>query len=188
MAEYIIVSGKEKKEKYESLLPQIKALVTGETDFIANISNITSALKYGMNFFWVGVYFVASPLNPLSIRRGESLSTGEAGGQGDLKTEAELVLGPFQGPIACTRIALGKGVCGTAWKEKRVLIVEDVDKFPGHIACSSDSRSEIVLPCFKDGKIFAILDVDSDKLNDFDETDKKYLETVVEIINSLNEA
>jgi GAF domain-containing protein len=158
MSESLLVSGKTKKEKYQSLLPQVSALVEGEKDFIANISNIIAALKYGMDFFWLGIYFV----------KGN-----------------ELVLGPFQGPVACTRIALGKGVCGTAWKEKRTMVVEDVDKFPGHIACSSDSRSEIVIPCFKKGEVFAVLDVDSDKLNDFDETDKKYLEELGKIISQL---
>ena len=120
MSESLTVSGETKSEKYQSLLPQIKSLVVGEKDFIANVSNIIAALKYGMNFFWVGIYFVK---------------------------EQELVLGPFQGLIACTRIALGKGVCGTAWKEKKIIAVEDVEKFPGHIACSSDSKSEIVIPC-----------------------------------------
>jgi GAF domain-containing protein len=159
MSELVIVSGKTKKEKYQSLLPQIKALVEGEKDFIANISNIIAALKYGMDFFWVGVYFV----------KGN-----------------ELVLGPFQGPVACTRIALGKGVCGTAWKEKKTLIVKEVEKFPGHIACSSDSRSEIVIPCFKKSEVFAVLDVDSDKLSAFDETDEEYLEEITALISQLD--
>lgn len=159
MAESIHISGATKKEKYESLLPQIKSLVEGEKDFIANLSNIMSALKYGMKFFWVGIYFVK---------------------------ENQLVLGPFQGPVACTRIALGKGVCGTSWKERKTIIVEDVDKFPGHIACSSDSKSEIVIPCFtENGDVFAVLDVDSDKLSDFDETDKLYIEKVVKLIEGL---
>ena len=161
MSESILISGITKKEKYESLIPQIKALVEGEKDLIANISNIIASLKYGMNFFWVGVYFVKNN---------------------------ELVLGPFQGPVACTRIAFGKGVCGTAWKEKKTVIVEDVEKFPNHIACSSESRSEIVVPCLKQGEVFAVLDVDSDKLNDFDETDKQYLEKIAVIISSLNES
>lgn len=156
MAETISVTGNNKKEKYQSLIPQIKALVEGEKDFIANISNIIAALKYGMDFFWVGIYFVK---------------------------ENELVLGPFQGPVACTRIAFGKGVCGTSWKEKKTIIVDNVEKFPDHIACSSESKSEIVIPCFKDKNVFAVLDVDSDKLNDFDETDKKYLEQIATIIS-----
>lgn len=155
MAESLVVSGTTKKERYESILPQIKTLVEGEKDFIANIANSIASLKYGMNFLWVGIYFVK---------------------------QKELVLGPFQGPIACTRIAFGKGVCGTTWKEKKTIIVNDVEKFPGHIVCSSDSKSEIVIPCFRNGDVFAVLDIDSDKLNDFDETDKQYLEKVGEII------
>ncbi len=159
MAESVIISGITKKEKYESLLPQIKALIEGERDFIANISNIMSALKFGMNFFWVGVYFVK---------------------------ETELVLGPFQGPVACTRIALGKGVCGTAWKEKRTIVVEDVDQFPGHIACSSFSKSEIVLPAFdKNGDVMLVLDIDSDQLATFDQTDCIYLEQLMRLIEQL---
>jgi len=161
MAESIIVGGSTKKGKYESLLPQIKELVKGEKDLIANLANVVAALKYGMNFFWVGIYFVR---------------------------ENEMVLGPFQGPVACTRIGFGKGVCGTSWKEKRTIVVEDVEKFSGHIACSSDSKSEIVIPCFKDEKVIAVLDVDSDKLNDFDETDKNFLEQISTLITKLHEA
>ena len=166
MAESIIVSGLTKKEKYESLVPQIKALVDGEPNTIANLSNIMSALKYGMEFLWVGVYFVdPSP----SLPKGEG---------------AQLVLGPFQGPVACTRIAYGKGVCGKSWESKQTVIVDDVDKFPGHIACSSLSRSEIVLPAFnKKGEVTLVLDVDSEHLANFDETDKLYLEQVMEVIN-----
>src|ERR1051326_2797758 len=156
MSESITISGVSKKEKYESLLPKIKALVEGEKDFIANISNIIAALKYGMDFFWIGIYFVR---------------------------QNELVLGPFQGPVACTRIAFGKGVCGTAWKEKKTILVDDVEKFPGHIACSSESKSEIVIPVFKNNEMFAVLDVDSDKLNDFDEADKIFLEQVAALIS-----
>lgn len=149
----------DKTAKYQSLIPQIKALVEGEKDFIANLSNIMSALKYGMDFFWVGCYFVK---------------------------DNELVLGPFQGPVACTRIALGKGVCGTSWKEKKTIIVQDVDKFPGHIACSSDSKSEIVLPVFNNNKDVAlVLDIDSAELNTFDTIDQQYLEEIVQLIESL---
>src|ERR1035437_1353147 len=161
MAENLIIpsSGLDKTEKYQSLIPQIKALVEGEKDFIANISNIIAALKSGMNFFWVGCYFVK---------------------------DNELVLGPFQGPVACTRIAFGKGVCGTSWKEKKTIIVSDVDKFPGHIACSSDSKSEIVLPVFNNNKDVAlVLDIDSAELNTFDAIDRKYLEEIVKLIESL---
>ena len=155
MSETLSVIGNTKEEKYRSLIPQIKALVEGEKDLIANIANIVGAIKYGMNFLWVGVYFVK---------------------------ENQLVLGPFQGPVACTRIAFGKGVCGTAWKEKKTILVDDVDKFPGHIVCSSDSKSEIVVPCFKGKEVFAVMDVDSDKLSDFDAVDKIYLEQVAAII------
>jgi L-methionine (R)-S-oxide reductase len=169
MSESISVSGTNKKEKYQSLLPQISSLIEGETDLIANLANIISALKYGMDFFWVGVYFVKD----------------RQSGQGKIQ---ELVLGPFQGPVACTRIALGKGVCGKSWEQKQTIIVEDVDKFPGHIACSSLSRSEIVLPAFdKKGNVILILDVDSEELGSFDETDKEYLEKIMKLISKCAE-
>ncbi|MCX6290183.1 MAG: GAF domain-containing protein [Bacteroidetes bacterium] len=148
----------EKKEKYESLLPQIHALVEGERDLIANLANIMSALKYGLNFFWVGIYFV--------------------------KNE-ELVLGPFQGPVACVRIGYGKGVCGTCWKKAETIVVPDVDAFPGHIACSSESKSEITVPVFKNEKVVAVIDVDSHILNDFDSTDAHYLENISKLIETL---
>ena len=141
----------DKKERYEVLLPQIKALVEGENDLIANISNIMSALKYGMNFFWVGCYFVKSHSG-----------------------KEELVLGSFQGPVACTRIAKGKGVCGKSWEQKKIIIVDDVEKFPGHIACSSESKSEIVLPAYdKNGSVFLVLDVDSNLFHTLKDVDKK---------------
>ncbi len=152
-----------KKEKYEMLLPQISALVEGEHDLIANLSNIMAALKYGMNFFWVGIYFVKTPS----------------------EDKKELILGPFQGPVACVRIAFGKGVCGTCWKNEETIIVQNVEEFPGHIACNADSKSEIVLPVFKNGIIKAVIDVDSDKLSDFDETDAKYLEKISTLIGNL---
>ena len=159
MAEELIISqSASKAEKYESLIPQIQGLTMGENDLVANLANIASALKYGMDFFWVGFYLVK---------------------------EDELVLGPFQGPIACTRIRKGKGVCGTSWANGETILVEDVDQFPGHIACSSDSKSEIVLPAFKDGEVFLILDVDSDQLADFDETDKKFLGEVMKLIEGM---
>ena len=147
-----------KKERYEILLPQLQSLVEGESDLIANLANIMAALKESMQFFWVGIYFV----------KGE-----------------ELVLGPFQGTLACTRIGYGKGVCGTAWKEGKVMVVPDVDEFPGHIACSSLSKSEIVLPAFNANRVALILDVDSDRLNDFDNTDVIYLGKVMRLIESL---
>lgn len=145
-----------KEEKYQSLIPQIEGLMYGESNLVANLANISAALKEGMGFFWVGFYLVDS-------------------------TE-ELVLGPFQGPVACTRIRIGKGVCGASWEKAEVLIVPNVDEFPGHIACASASKSEIVLPLMKDGQIIAILDVDSDKLNDFDKTDEKYLQQVLDLL------
>ena len=152
MAEELIINtSTDKREKYESLLPQIEGLISYEDDLIANLSNIAAALKFGMNFFWVGFYIVKND---------------------------ELVLGPFQGPIACTRIKPGKGVCGTSWIQNKTLIVPNVDEFPGHIACSSDSRSEIVVPIRKEGKIIGVLDVDSDQLDSFDETDQHYLEMI----------
>ena len=147
----------EKKEKYEQLLPQIKALVEGESDVIANLSNIIAALKFGMNFFWVGIYFVKNN---------------------------ELVLGPFQGPVACVRIQFGKGVCGTAWKKGETIIVPDVEKFPGHIACNAESKSEIVIPVFKNGKVACIIDVDSILLSDFDSTDQIFLQEVSRLIET----
>jgi GAF domain-containing protein len=156
MAENLVVSfSTDKKERYEVLLPQIEALVADEKDAVANMSNVVAALRQAMGFFWVGFYVVK---------------------------ENQLVLGPFQGPIACTRINFGKGVCGTSWKEKRTVLVPDVELFPGHIACSSDSKSEIVLPAFKEGEVTLVLDVDSDKLNDFDETDAVYLEKVMRVV------
>ena len=163
MAEELIIStSTDKQQRYETLVPQIEALVSGEPEVVANLSNIAAALKQTMNYFWVGFYLVKD--NPMPTGR------------------QELVLGPFQGPIACTRIGLGKGVCGTSWKEKRTIIVPNVDEFPGHIACSSASKSEIVLPAFKNNEVFLVLDVDSDNLNDFDEVDEKYLEQLMRII------
>lgn len=155
MSENLIIKGDSKKELYENLLPQIKSLVEGETDLIANMANVSACLKDTFNFWWVGFYRV----------EGE-----------------ELVLGPFQGPLACTRIRKGKGVCGTAWQEAKTMIVPDVDAFPGHIACSSLSRSEIVVPIVKDGKVTAVLDIDSEKLAAFDQTDQKYLEQLAEVL------
>ncbi|WP_175628700.1 GAF domain-containing protein [Bacteroides acidifaciens] len=151
MAENLSINTGNKEEKYRELLPQLHALVSTETDFIANLANVAAALKQTFGFFWAGFYIV----------------------KGD-----ELVLGPFQGPIACTRIRLGRGVCGTAWKEARTLIVPDVEQFPGHIACSSDSKSEIVVPIIKQGEVIGVLDIDSDTLDTFDMVDAHYLEEI----------
>ena len=160
MVDTLFVAGKHatKEEKYEVLLPQLKALVEGESDLIANLANLMAGIKEAMDFLWVGVYFV--------------------------KVQ-ELVLGPFQGPLACTRIGFGKGVCGTAWKEKRTIIVSDVELFLGHIACSTLSRSEIVLPVFRQGEVFMIFDVDSKDLACFDEIDQHYLQQVVYLIEAI---
>lgn len=147
-----------KIEKYQILLPQLKALLEGETDMIANMANISAALKQTFNFFWVGFYIVK---------------------------QEELILGPFQGTIACTRIKFGRGVCGTAWKEQQTIIVPDVDLFPGHIACDAASKSEIVIPVFKDGEVMAVLDIDSDQLNHFDEVDADYLQKIVKLLESV---
>jgi L-methionine (R)-S-oxide reductase len=151
-----IIQSTNKTEQYQSLLPQIEALVSGEPDLIANLSNICAALKEQFKWLWVGFYLVK---------------------------DNELVLGPFQGPVACTRIALGKGVCGAAWQQEKTLVVPDVDVFPGHIACSSLSKSEIVVPVFYKGKVVAVLDADSELLDQFDETDAMYLEQIVKLVN-----
>lgn len=156
MAEDLQISGTTKEEKYQSLLPQIKGLLEGETDPIANMANVCAALKFGMDFFWVGFYLIK---------------------------EDQLVLGPFQGPVACTRIHKGKGVCGTAWQKNEVIIVEDVEQFPGHIACSSLSKSEIVLPVYNSkNEIAGVFDVDSDLLASFDKTDELYLKKILALI------
>jgi GAF domain-containing protein len=150
-----IPSSSSKEEKYKTLLPQLKGLLEGESDTIANLANVSAALKQTFGFFWVGFYIVK---------------------------QDELVLGPFQGTIACTRIKYGKGVCGTAWKEKRTIVVEDVNQFPGHIACDAASQSEIVVPLFGRNEVIAVLDVDSEHLNHFDETDAHYLRQIVELL------
>lgn len=156
MAEELIVpKDGSKEEKYKAIVPQLRALVEGETNRIANVSNIMAVLKETFRFWWVGVYMV----------------------EGD-----ELVLGPFQGPVACTRIAKGKGVCGTSWAKGETILVEDVDAFPGHIACSSASRSEIVVPIYQQDQIIGVLDVDSEFLSHFDQTDKVFLEEITAII------
>ena len=155
MAEDLIIQDGDKKTQYESLIPQIKGLMTGEDNLIANLGNIAAALKEQFNWLWVGFYWVV---------------------------DDELVLAPFQGPVACTRIKKGRGVCGTSWEKGITLIVEDVEKFPGHIACSSASKSEIVVPLFYNGSVVGVLDVDSEMLDQFDATDKAYLEAIVALI------
>lgn len=158
MAEHLDISADNKLESYRLLLPQIAALVQGENNLVANLANVAAALRQTFSFFWVGFYIV----------------------EGN-----ELILGPFQGDIACTRIQKGRGVCGTSWQESKSIIVPNVDEFPGHIACSSLSKSEIVIPILKYNKVVAILDIDSDILNDFDETDQKYLEKLCVQLSAL---
>lgn len=156
MAEDLTIGVGTKESQYQSLIPQIEALIRGEDDLIANLANIAAALKTQFNFFWVGFYLIK---------------------------QDELVLGPFQGPIACTRIKKGSGVCGTAWAEDDVLIVPDVDLFPGHIACSTASKSEIVLPLRHRGELIGVMDIDSDTLDSFDELDQRYLSDILNLLN-----
>ena len=155
MAEDLLIAAGSKTERYESIIPQIKGLIEGEADLVANLANIAAALKEQFGWLWVGFYLV----------------------KGD-----ELVLGPFQGPVACTRIRKGRGVCGASWQRRETLIVPDVEAFPGHIACSSLSRSEIVVPILVDGEVVGVLDVDSEQLNHYDETDRQYLEEIVRLV------
>ena len=155
MAEDLLITKGTKEEQYESLVPQIQALLEGEDDLIANLANLVAALKEQFNWLWVGFYLVKND---------------------------ELVLGPFQGPVACTRIKKGKGVCGTSWARAETLIVPDVEKFPGHIACSSLSRSEIVVPIIRNDKVVGVLDADSINLNQFDNIDQKYLQQIIDLI------
>ncbi len=159
MAEDLHIIQGTKAEQYQELIPQIKGLLTGEPDLIANLANICAALKEQFGWLWVGFYLV--------------------------KNE-ELVLAPFQGPVACTRIKKGRGVCGTSWAESKTLIVADVEKFPGHIACSSLSKSEIVVPIIRNGEVLGVLDVDSAELNSFDEIDKQYLEEIISFIEIIS--
>ncbi|MES2418893.1 MAG: GAF domain-containing protein [Bacteroidota bacterium] len=158
MAEDLTITRTGTKEaQYLSLIPQIEALLSGETDLIANLANVCAALKEQFGWFWVGFYLIK---------------------------DEELVLGPFQGPVACTRIKKGKGVCGASWAQDKVLIVSDVNAFPGHIACASASQSEIVLPLYSDGNIIGVLDVDSEYLAHFDEVDHRYLHQIISFINA----
>jgi L-methionine (R)-S-oxide reductase len=155
MAEDLHIINGTKKEQYEALIPQIKGLLVGETDLVANLANVAAALKEQFHWWWIGFYLVKKD---------------------------ELVLGPFQGPVACTRIRKGRGVCGSSWEQARTLIVPDVEKFPGHIACSSASRSEIVVPLLHDGEVWGVLDADSELLDHYDETDQYYLEMIVALL------
>lgn len=155
MAEDLLISKGNREEQYRSLVPQVRALLEGENDLVANLANVAAALKEQFGWLWIGFYLV----------KGE-----------------ELVLGPFQGPVACTRIKKGRGVCGSCWEKKKTIIVDDVEKFPGHIACSSLSRSEIVIPVLKGEEVIAVLDADSEFLQHFDETDQKHLEEIVGMI------
>lgn len=159
MAESLVIQGNSKEELYQNLFPQIKSILEDEKDTIANMANISACLYETFRFWWVGFYRVV----------------------GD-----ELVLGPFQGPVACTRIRKGRGVCGTSWQREETVIVPDVDQFPGHIACSSASRSEIVVPVFHNGKVTAVLDIDSELLNTFDDTDKLWLERIAALLIDKN--
>lgn len=155
MAEDLTIIKGTKEEQYTALLPQVKALLEGEPDLVANLANVAAALKEQFGWFWVGFYLV----------------------KGD-----ELVLAPFQGPVACTRIKKSRGVCGSSWAQAKTLIVPDVEKFPGHIACSSLSKSEIVVPIIRNGVVLGVLDVDADELNQFDTTDQQYLEQLIDLI------
>ena len=155
MAEDLQIIKGTKSEQYEALIPQIKGLLTGESNLIANLANTAAALKEQFGWFWVGFYLVEND---------------------------ELVLGPFQGPVACTRIKKGRGVCGSSWEQEKTLIVPDVEKFPGHIACSSLSKSEIVVPMFRNETVYGVLDADSSKLSQFDETDRRFLEEIVALL------
>src|SRR4051812_30616568 len=160
MADDLMIAQGTKEEQYTTLIPQIKGLLEGENDLIANLANVAASLKEQFGWFWVGFYLV----------KGE-----------------ELVLGPFQGPVACTRIKKGRGVCGTSWQQAKTLIVPDVEKFPGHIACSSLSRSEIVVPVIRNGEVVAVLDVDSEEYDKFDSTDQDYLEHITGLLIFANE-
>ncbi len=156
MAEDLLIVTGTKQERYDSIVIQIQGLLDGETDLIANIANVSAALHEQFAWLWTGFYIVKNGV---------------------------LVLGPFQGPVACTRISKGRGVCGTSWETQKTILVPDVEKFPGHISCNSRSRSEIVVPALKNGEVVAVLDVDSEHLDQFDDIDKQYLERIVDLIN-----
>lgn len=157
MSEDLIITQGDKKEQYEALLPQIAALIASESDLVANLANVAAALRQQFGWLWIGFYLVK---------------------------DGELVVGPFQGPVACTRIRKGKGVCGSSWEQAATLVVPDVEQFSGHIACSSLSRSEIVVPLIRAGAVTGVLDADSEELNHFDETDRYYLEQVAGLLTA----
>jgi len=174
MSEDLNIIAGTKAEQYESLIPQIKGLLEGEPDIVANLANVVAALKEQFDWLWIGFYLVKPAVAEASysVRASSDKSTNKE----------ELVLGPFQGPVACTRIRKGKGVCGTGWEKAQTIIVSDVEKFPGHISCSSLSRSEIVVPVIRNNEVIGVLDVDSKELNYFDDTDKVFLEKIVALI------
>lgn len=202
MAEELKINAGSKEEKYQELLPQIQAVVEGETDMIANMANVASMLHETFGFWWTGFYRVQTSSVPMGNLPLGITPSGESHAVSSPKTNisddllpmegempkgqrgAVLVLGPFQGPLACTRIKKGKGVCGTAWERGETVIVPDVDAFPGHIACSSLSRSEIVVPMWQGGEVVAVLDIDSKELATFDEVDKRYLGEIVQCLSS----
>jgi len=172
-----------KAEQYESLIPQIKGLLEGEPDIVANLANIVAALKEQFDWLWIGFYLV----KPASAKASDSAGatsdkSADKSAFAKSPTDKELVLGPFQGPVACTRIRKGKGVCGTSWEKAQTIIVPDVEKFPGHIACSSLSKSEIVVPVIRNNEVIGVLDVDSKELDRFDQTDQFYLEKILKLI------
>jgi L-methionine (R)-S-oxide reductase len=164
MSEDLNIIAGTKAEQYESLIPQIKGLLEGEPDMVANLANVVAALKEQFDWLWIGFYLVKPALHTAENKK------------------EELVLGPFQGPVACTRIRKGRGVCGTSWEKAQTIIVPDVEKFPGHISCSSLSRSEIVVPVIRNNEVIGVLDVDSKELNYFDDIDKVFLEKIVALI------
>jgi len=174
MSEDLNIIAGTKAEQYESLIPQIQGLLEGERDIGANLGNIVAALKEQFNWLWIGFYLVKPAF--------ANASYSDKASPNQWMDKEELVLGPFQGPVACTRIRKGKGVCGTSWERAQTIIVPDVEKFPGHIACSILSRSEIVVPVIRNKEVIGVLDVDSRELDRFDQTDQFYLEKILELI------
>lgn len=180
MAEHLDIIQGTKEEKYRALLPQIAAVIEGEADLIANMANVASMIHETFGFWWTGFYRVLPTAAATGART--HVASGAHAAAPPVGADAQLVLGPFQGPLACVRIRYNKGVCGTAWAEARTIVVPDVEQFPGHIACSSASRSEIVVPLIRAGEVIAVLDIDSATLNTFDDTDRRYLEQVAALL------